>query len=143
MSSSVMAVLTAHVVVFIDPHGFASTTSDILTPVQYWEKQLKTRKYPMNITIEYVNVNPINTFDLTTAVKIAQPIIKARLLNMTLPKATVILGPDFEVGKKAGGLIPTYLPYKGNMVAFFLSFHFIINNSSFSLSICVCIWMID
>ena len=121
MSSSVMAVLTAHVVVFVDPLGFGSTISDIMTPVQYWEQQLQTRNYHVNITIEYVNVNPINTLDLLTAVKIAQPIIKARLLNMSLPQATAILGPDFAVGKKAAGLIPTYLPYKGN-ATFFSSF---------------------
>ena len=77
----------------------------------------------MNITIEYIDVNPINTFDLLTAVQIAQPIIKARLLNMSLPQATVILGPDFAVGKKAGGLIASYLPYKGdfNVLCFFVS----------------------
>ena len=130
MSSSVMAVLTARVIAFVDPNGFGSTISDIMTPVQYWEQQLQTRKYPVNITIEYINVNPINTFDLETAVKIAQPIIKARLLNMSLPKATAILGPDFAVGKKAGGLIPTYLPYKGNTVVFFLSFFHCVNNDS-------------
>ena len=109
-----MAVPTAHVIAFIDPDGFASTLSDILTPTQYWEQQLETRKYPMNITIEYINVNPNNTMDLVTAVQIAQPIIKARLLNMSLPQATVILGPDFEIGDKAGGLIASYLPYKGD-----------------------------
>ena len=117
-----MAVPTAHVIAFIDPDGFASTLSDILTPTQYWEQQLETRKYPMNITIEYINVNPNNTMDLVTAVQIAQPIIKARLLNMSLPQATVILGPDFAVGKKAGGLIASYLPYKGdfNVLCFFV-----------------------
>jgi hypothetical protein len=64
---------------------------------------------PVNITFEFINVNPINTYDLTTAVLSAQPIIKARLTNASLPRATVIFGPDFAVGKRAGGLIPGYL----------------------------------
>ena len=125
--SLTMAVPVAHIVAFVSPGGFASTISDIITPTQFWQQQLKKRNYPMNITIEYVNVNPINTFDLITAVQIAQPIIKARLLNMSLPKATVILGPDFAVGKKAGGQIASYLPYKGDLNGTFMPSHCIRN----------------
>jgi hypothetical protein len=49
---------------------------------------LPSRNLPFNITIEMINVNPINTMDLTQFVSISQPIIKARLTNMSLPKAT-------------------------------------------------------
>ena len=102
----------ANIVVFVSPGGFSSTVSDILTPTLHWQRVLQTKSMPFNVTFEFINVNPINTFDLTTAVSIAQPIIKARLIDPALPRATVIFGPDFAVGKKAGGLIPTYLPYK-------------------------------
>ena len=112
LTLAVGSVPTANVVVFISPGGFSSTVSDILTPALHWRAALQSKTMPFNVTLEFINVNPINTFDLTTAVKIAQPIIQARLTNLSLPRATVILGPDFAVGKKAGGLIPTYLTYK-------------------------------
>ena len=116
LTLAVVGVPTANIVVFVSPGGFSSTVSDILTPSLHWRSVLQTKVMPVNITFEFINVNPINTYDLTTAVKIAQPIIQARLTNMTLPRATVIFGPDFAVGKRAGGNIPTYLTYKAPQV---------------------------
>ena len=84
----VLAVPSAHVIVFVSPGGWATTTSDIMTPTRHWRNMLSSRNLPFNVTIEMIDANPINTMDLTKFVAISQPIIKARLTNMSLPKAT-------------------------------------------------------
>ena len=88
IGAMVLALPSAHVVVFVSPGGWATTASDIMTPTRYWRNMLASRNLPFNVTIEMIDANPINTFDLTKFVAISQPIIKARLTNMSLPRAT-------------------------------------------------------